>query len=193
MVAPLACSHQPAHTVAPLPICAGSPATDRSALMAAPALVASPWPGCACVVNRTKCPTRGEASGFRWLVCRQRSGRCLYEAIGRYIPPRSYETIYRTYAARPESVLRRIMAPAYHAKIVDGDYTISELIAVENRIAYPRVPIPGFTGVGTSLLLNRVKLISGRRERVCGSCCNHFDGRSAGRDHSRSGESRACC
>jgi len=68
------------------------------------------------------------------------------------------ETIYQTYAARPESVVRKIMAPAYHAKIIGGDYTLSELIAIENRIANPRVPIPGFTGVGTSLFLNRVKV-----------------------------------
>ncbi|MEP6602249.1 MAG: hypothetical protein ABJB49_10660 [Nitrospirota bacterium] len=35
---------------------------------------------------------------------------------------------------------------------------LSELISVENRIAYPNLPIPGFVGVGVSLRENRVKV-----------------------------------
>jgi len=116
----VACSHRQPPQVAPLPVCAGEIATDRSALAAAPVAYMKASAGTSPTLVR--------------------------------------ETIYQTYAARPEAVVRKIMAPAYHAKIVDGDYTLSELIAIENRIANPRVRIPGFTGVGTSLFLNRVKV-----------------------------------
>lgn len=62
------------------------------------------------------------------------------------------------YASRPERKVREVMSSAGRARIVDGEYTLSELIAVENRIARSRVPIPGLAGVGTSLVRNRVKV-----------------------------------
>lgn len=61
------------------------------------------------------------------------------------------------YASRATPV-RELMAPATRAQIRVGQYTLSELIAIENRISTSPVRIAGFSGVGTSLFLNRVKV-----------------------------------
>jgi len=156
----VACSHRQPPQVAPLPVCAGEIATDRSALTAAPALIAKAVAGVR---------VRGEQDEMLRLEAKLPGfGGWYIDSTGQVVaymkpsagtsPTLVRETIYQTYAARPEAVVRKIMAPAYHAKIVDGDYTLSELIAIENRIANPRVAIPGLTGFGTSLFLNRVKV-----------------------------------
>jgi hypothetical protein len=62
------------------------------------------------------------------------------------------------YANRPEPEIRQRMSGAAAARVIQGDYSLSELIAVENRIAYPSVRLPGFVGVGVSISLNRVKV-----------------------------------
>lgn len=62
------------------------------------------------------------------------------------------------YASRTEARIREVMPRAANAKILDGDYTLSELIAVENRLSHSPILIPGYVGVGTSLLKNRVVL-----------------------------------
>lgn len=62
------------------------------------------------------------------------------------------------YSNRTEVAVRSRMAGAAAARIMPGDYSLSELIAIENRIAYPRVRLPGFVGVGVSIALNRVKV-----------------------------------
>jgi hypothetical protein len=62
------------------------------------------------------------------------------------------------YSQRTEPRIREVMPRAINARILDGDYTLSELIAVENRISHSPIQIPGYVGVGTSLLTNRVVL-----------------------------------
>lgn len=62
------------------------------------------------------------------------------------------------YATRAEARIREVMPHAANARILDGDYTLSELIAIENRISHSPVRIPGYVGVGTSLMKNRVVL-----------------------------------
>jgi hypothetical protein len=62
------------------------------------------------------------------------------------------------YATWPNPRERQIMAPASSAVIFAGDYSLSELIATENRVASHLLSIPGIVGVGTSLRLNRVKV-----------------------------------
>jgi hypothetical protein len=67
----------------------------------------------------------------------------------------------------PEDYVRRIMARAAHAKIKLGEFSLSELIAIENNVASPRVRIPGFTGIGTSIEDNGVHVAFNDRESVC--------------------------
>jgi hypothetical protein len=62
------------------------------------------------------------------------------------------------YSKRAEPAIRSRMAGAAAARVISGDYSLSELIAVENRIAYPSVRLPGFVGVGVSIFKNRVKV-----------------------------------
>ena len=62
------------------------------------------------------------------------------------------------YSNRPEPEIRSRMAGASTALVIPGDYSLSELVAVENRIAYPSVGLPGFVGVGVSISKNRVKV-----------------------------------
>lgn len=62
------------------------------------------------------------------------------------------------YSSRTEARIREVMPRAANATILDGDYTLSELIAVENRISHSPIRIPGYVGVGTSLMKNRVVL-----------------------------------
>lgn len=68
------------------------------------------------------------------------------------------QILHAIYNARPEAAIRTVMAGATSAKIVDGQFTLSELIAVENRVSENIGIIPGLTGVGTSLMTNRVKI-----------------------------------
>jgi hypothetical protein len=62
----------------------------------------------------------------------------------------------REYAGRSEQNVREIMSKASEAQIREGAYSLSELIAVENRIASSPASIPGLVGVGTSIFHNRV-------------------------------------
>lgn len=65
-------------------------------------------------------------------------------------------TLYSAYLNRPEPYVREAMAKASNAEIRVGQYTLSELIAIENAIAHSTVKIPGYVGVGTSVYYNRV-------------------------------------
>jgi hypothetical protein len=65
-------------------------------------------------------------------------------------------TLVQAYASRTEPRIREVMPRAANARILDGNYTLSELIAVENRVASSPIRIPGYVGVGTSLKKNRV-------------------------------------
>lgn len=64
----------------------------------------------------------------------------------------------RAYSQRTEAPIRARMSGAATARVIPGDYSLSELIAAENRIAYPRFRLPGFVGVGVSIAMNRVKV-----------------------------------
>jgi hypothetical protein len=64
--------------------------------------------------------------------------------------------VFNEYASRNESNVREIMSKASDAGIKEGVYSLSELIAVEYRIASSPASIPGLVGVGTSIYHNRV-------------------------------------
>jgi len=66
------------------------------------------------------------------------------------------QVLVKAYSGRAEPRIRSLMPSIANARIVPGDFTLSELIAIENRISQSTVRIPGFTGVGTSLVANRV-------------------------------------
>lgn len=67
-------------------------------------------------------------------------------------------TLYNAYVSRPEQYVRESMVNARQAQILVGQYTLSELIAIENAIAHSLTRIPGYTGVGTDIRRNRVIL-----------------------------------
>jgi hypothetical protein len=64
----------------------------------------------------------------------------------------------REYGSRSEARVKEVMAHVAETPIIDGQYALSELIAIENNIAQNRDKIPGFSGTGVSLVRNRVKL-----------------------------------
>lgn len=71
-------------------------------------------------------------------------------------PEEVRRVLYDTYSGRPEEYVRRLVALGPRVKVIPGRYSLSELIAIENLVSQPRRRIPGWTGVGTSLLHNRV-------------------------------------
>jgi hypothetical protein len=89
-----------------------------------------------------------------------------------YLKPRPTSTqsalartsVFSEYAARSESNVREIMSKASDARINEGAYSLSELIAVEYRIASNPGGIPGLVGVGTSIYQNHV--VVGFRDSV---------------------------
>src|SRR5262245_14275021 len=62
------------------------------------------------------------------------------------------------YAAHGSQFVREVMAPAAVARVLDAAYTLSELVAIESRVAHSPAIIKGYAGVGTSVVLNRVKV-----------------------------------
>ena len=66
------------------------------------------------------------------------------------------QVLVKAYSGRAEPRIQSLMPSIANARIVPGDFALSELIAIENRISQSTVRIPGFTGVGTSLITNRV-------------------------------------
>lgn len=71
-------------------------------------------------------------------------------------PAKLRQVLYNTYATRTDAKVRQIMAPASRAVILDGQFSLSELIAIENRITRRALTTQGLVGVGTSLKRNRV-------------------------------------
>jgi hypothetical protein len=63
---------------------------------------------------------------------------------------------YDTYSARPEDYVKCIVALGPQVKIIQGRYSLSELIAIEHLFLHTTKRVPGFTGGGTSLVRNRV-------------------------------------
>jgi hypothetical protein len=81
----------------------------------------------------------------------------VYMKAGSNIP----DTVVRrvlvaAYEHRPEQRIQQLMPEVAKARIVVGDFALSELISFENRISHSTVTIPGYTGTGTSLITNRV-------------------------------------
>jgi hypothetical protein len=67
-------------------------------------------------------------------------------------------TMTSFYSNLPNPLERQAMSTSRLAVVVPGLYSLSELIAVENRVATRLLSVPGIVGVGTSLRLNRVKV-----------------------------------
>lgn len=65
-------------------------------------------------------------------------------------------TLHPIFAAHKNHRVREVLANMKSATVLPAAYTLSELIAIENRIAGSPVRLPGWTGVGTSIMLNRV-------------------------------------
>lgn len=75
------------------------------------------------------------------------------------VSPKAVQAVLRlAYMNREEPRIREVIAKGPEIRVLAGQYSLSELIAVENRLALSPVRIPGFVGVGTSLILNRVVL-----------------------------------
>jgi hypothetical protein len=68
------------------------------------------------------------------------------------------DVLARQYSHRTEPRVREVMGHLSETKVIQGQYSLSELIAVENSIARSFDRIPGFSAVGVSILRNRVKL-----------------------------------
>jgi hypothetical protein len=60
------------------------------------------------------------------------------------------------YAGHPNLRNKEAVANIGRATILPARYSLSELIAIENRIASSPVALPGWTGAGTSIMTNRV-------------------------------------
>ncbi len=68
------------------------------------------------------------------------------------------DVLARQYSNRPEPRVREVMGHLAETRVIEGQYSLSELIAIENSIARNFDQIPGFSAVGVSILRNRVKL-----------------------------------
>jgi hypothetical protein len=79
------------------------------------------------------------------------------------------KTLYEEYAARPEEYVRKAMAPAYRAEIKPGEFSLSELVAIENQVLSDGARVPGFAGIGTLIDRNRVMVGFRDRETFCES------------------------
>jgi hypothetical protein len=68
------------------------------------------------------------------------------------------QVIQKVYAGRKERRIREVMDHISSARVVLGQFTLSELLSFENRISHSSIGIPGYVGVGTSIKRNRVVL-----------------------------------
>jgi hypothetical protein len=66
--------------------------------------------------------------------------------------------LHFTYTTRKDATVRQLMLPASRARIAPADYSLSELIGMEQLVSRNGNSLPGFTGVGTHIRLNRVKV-----------------------------------
>jgi hypothetical protein len=74
------------------------------------------------------------------------------------------QNLAKAYTAHPNPLVRQVLSQVGNATIVPVRYSLSELIAIENRIAASPVALPGWTGVGVNLGLNRVRVKFSDRE-----------------------------
>lgn len=132
------------------------PAATRSALLQAPSILAQAEAGTL---------GRGEQDflvrferpipGFGGLFIH--NGQVYVYLKGSEVSQDSVRSVLaRTYAAHQNTLVREVMAAASHAIVLPADFTFSELIAVEQRIASATRLPPGFVGAGVSLRGNRV-------------------------------------
>ena len=60
------------------------------------------------------------------------------------------------YSAHSNPLVRQAMGNARTATVLQSEYSLSELIAIQNRILDYSALLPGFTSMGTNLVANRV-------------------------------------
>jgi hypothetical protein len=60
------------------------------------------------------------------------------------------------YSTHPNPRVREAVANLNRATVLPADYSLSELIAIENRVASSPVVLPGWVGTGASIMRNRV-------------------------------------
>jgi hypothetical protein len=60
------------------------------------------------------------------------------------------------YSTHPNPRVREAVANLNRATVLPADYSLSELIAIENRVASSPVVLPGWIGTGASITRNRV-------------------------------------
>jgi hypothetical protein len=98
-----------------------------------------------------------ELPGFGGFYIDSLDRMVVYMKAGSRIPDTVIrKALVRAYSRRPEPRIQGLMPEIARAHITPGDFSLSELIAIENRIARGTFRIPGYTGVGTSLITNRV-------------------------------------
>lgn len=152
----VACTDQPSEPTIRHSI---SAAPQRSALLDAPGLIHQALAGVH-VRGEQDWILRFEAElpGFGGLFVDSVGEVAVYmKSEGAAEPVRVRQILGRAFALR-ESPVREVMAPVSRARILEAQYSLSELIAIENRIGSHMMGIPGLVGVGTSLAKNRVKV-----------------------------------
>jgi hypothetical protein len=98
-----------------------------------------------------------ELPGFGGFYIDSLDRMVVYMKAGSRIPDTVIrQALVRAYSPRPEPRIQGLMPEIARARTTPGDFSLSELIAIENRIARGSFRIPGYTGVGTSLFTNRV-------------------------------------
>lgn len=81
----------------------------------------------------------------------------VYMKAGSPVPDSQVRRVLvNAYSRRAEQRIQQLLPAIGNARIARGDYSLSELISFENRISHSTSPIPGLTGTGTSLIMNRV-------------------------------------
>ncbi|HEX6575313.1 MAG TPA: hypothetical protein VF042_10120, partial [Gemmatimonadaceae bacterium] len=76
---------------------------------------------------------------------------------GSSLPASTIRGVLRAaYSAHENPLVRQALANVDAAEILPADFSLSELIAVERRVANSPIRLPGWTGVATSIRANRV-------------------------------------
>jgi hypothetical protein len=156
-----ACHHHYRYPPAPPPrppiVCPGIVTTGRSALTAAPAVIAKALTG---VRDRGEqdimLQMESKLPGFGGWFLASDTFSVYMKPPSSASPEQVRRIFYDTYSGRPEEYVRRLIAMGPLVKIIPGRYSLSELIAIEHLVTQPSKLIPGWTGAGTSLLHNRV-------------------------------------
>jgi hypothetical protein len=73
--------------------------------------------------------------------------------------PNVRSVLARAYSTHKNPLVREALSSASQATILPAAYTLSELIAIEQRVASSRGMTPGYVGVGMSLRKNKVRVM----------------------------------